>query len=83
MTWVFAALGSDRRGAVNPDANINVVAVYPDGLAVYYGHAVEEDGHTLPRRRLYSRKYGNYGIAQLAAQDYEEAQRNERARRVN
>lgn len=68
---------------MNPDANINVVAVYPNGLAVYYGHAAEEDGETQPRPRLYSRQYLNYGAARLAAQDYEEAQRNERARRTN
>jgi hypothetical protein len=67
---------------VNPDANINVVVVYPDGLAVTYGHAVEEDGGTLPRPKLYSRQYANYGIARLAAAEYEEAQRNERARKT-
>lgn len=67
---------------MNPDANINVVAVYPDGLAVFYGHAVEEDGATLPRPRLYSRQFQTFGAARLAAQEYEAAQREERARRT-
>jgi hypothetical protein len=67
---------------MNPDANINVVAVYPGGLAVFYGHAKEEDGATLPRPRLYSRQFPNYGAARLFAQEYEEAQREERARRT-
>lgn len=66
---------------MNPDANINVVAVYPDGTAVYYGHAVEEDGVTQPRQRMYSRKFSTYGAARLAAQEYEVAQREERARK--
>lgn len=66
---------------MNPDANINVVAVYPNGLAVFYGHAVEEDGTALPRPRLYSRQFPNYGAARLFAQEYEEAQRKDRARR--
>lgn len=67
---------------MNPDANINVVAVYPNGLAVFYGHAVEEDGTTLPRPRLYSRQFPTFGAARLAAQEYEAAQREERARRT-
>lgn len=67
---------------MNPDANINVVAVYPGGLAVFYGHAVERDGITEPRPRLYSRQYSTFGAARLAAQEYEHAQREERARRT-
>lgn len=65
---------------MNPDHNINVVAVYPGGLAVFYGHASsEEDGGVRPK--LYSRQFANYGQAKLFAQEYEEAQRIERARK--
>lgn len=64
---------------MNPDHNINVVVVFPDGLAVTYGHAPSEEGGARPR--LYSRKYSNYGIATLAAAEYEQAQREERARK--
>lgn len=67
---------------MNPDANINVVAVYPDGLAMFYGHAAEDDaGEAQPRPLLYSRKFPNYGAARLFAQEYEQAQRDERARK--
>ena len=66
---------------MNPDSNINVVVVYPDGLAVFYGHtSPEEEGAV--RTKLYSRKYSTYGVARLAAQEYEAAQRDERARRA-
>lgn len=67
---------------MNPDSNINVVAVYPDGLAVFYGHTVEEEGEAQPRPKLYSRQFPNYGAARLFAQEYEEQQRNERARKT-
>lgn len=66
---------------MNPDSNINVVAVYPDGLAVFYGHTSTEDEGSV-RTKLYSRQYANYGAARLAAQEYEETQREERVRRA-
>jgi hypothetical protein len=63
---------------MNPDATINVVVVYPDGLAVFYGHA-DEIGF---RRRLRSQQFSSYGAAALAATEYESNQREERARRA-
>lgn len=63
---------------MNPDSNINVAVVYPNGLAVFYGHA---DDLGL-RRRLRSQQFPNYGSAVLAATEYEANQREERARRA-
>jgi hypothetical protein len=63
---------------MNPDATINVVVVYPDGLAVFYGHA-DALGF---RRRMRSQQFSNYGSAVLAATEYEANQREERARRA-
>ena len=63
---------------MNPDANINVMAVFPDGTAVYYGHA-DEAG---VRQRMFSRRFPSYGAARLAAAEYEEAGRAERARKA-
>lgn len=63
---------------MNPDANINVAVVYSDGTAVYYGHA-DELGF---RTKMFSRSFPSYGAAKLAAAEYEEAQREERARRA-
>lgn len=62
---------------MNPDANINVMVVFPDGTAVTYGQADEVTGL---RRRLFSRQYPNYGSAVLAAAEYEAKGREERAR---
>lgn len=62
---------------MNPDATINVMVVYPDGLAVTYGHA-DETGF---RVRLHSQQFPSYGAARLAASEYEEKQREERARK--
>lgn len=62
---------------MNPDANINVMVVFPTGLAVYYGHA-DEEGR---RSQLFSKQFPNYGAACLAAAEYEEAGRAERARK--
>jgi hypothetical protein len=64
---------------MNPDATINVVAVFPDGLAVWYGHANKVTG---VRARLYSREFANYGLARDEAWEYERAQREERDRRA-
>jgi hypothetical protein len=63
---------------VNPDEKINVVVVYPNGLAVYYGHA---DALGV-RPRLRSEQFKNYGEAVLAAQEYEAKQREEKAKRA-
>ena len=63
---------------MNPDANINVMVVYPDGRAVTYGHA-DEIGF---RRRMHSQQFDSYGAARLAAVEYEEKQREERARKA-
>lgn len=63
---------------MNPDSNINVVVVYPTGLAVFYGHA-DEAGF---RRKLRGQQFANYGSAVLAATEYEANQREERARRA-
>jgi hypothetical protein len=66
-------------GAMNPDGNINVVAVFPNGEAVYYGHADEATGQ---RQRLFSKMFPNYGAAVLAAAEYETKGREERARKT-
>jgi hypothetical protein len=63
---------------VNPDATINVMVVYPGGRAVTYGHA-DETGF---RRRMHSQQFPNYGAAVLAATEYEERMREDRARKA-
>jgi hypothetical protein len=63
---------------MNPDENINVVAVFPDGTAVVYGFA-DEFG---VRPRIRTEKFPNYGKAVLWASEYETKGREERARRA-
>ena len=62
---------------MNPDATINVMVVYPDGETITFGHA-DDLGC---RRRLHSQQFPSYGAARLAAAEYEEKQREERARK--
>jgi hypothetical protein len=63
---------------LNPDATINVMVVYPNGLAVTYGHADDLGNRT----RISSQQFPNYGAAVLAAAEYEENQRNDRSRKA-
>lgn len=63
-----------------PDENINVVAVYPDGLATVYGHLSFDAARPI-RAKLYSRQFPTYGHACEWADAYETQGRLEAARR--
>ena len=64
---------------MNPDADINVVAVYPDGTAKVYAPAVAENA---PRALIRTERFANYGLAKLWAEEYEDGERRARLTRT-
>ena len=64
---------------MNPDSDINVVAVFPNGIAKVYG-PVPKHGENAPRPLLFiNNGFVNYGQARLWADEYEEKARAARA----
>jgi hypothetical protein len=65
---------------MNPDSDINVVAVFPNGIAKVYG-PVPKGSETARRPLLFiNNGFVNYGQAKLWADEYED---RARAARVN
>ena len=63
---------------INPDAGINVVAVFPDGTATVYEGKPDT---AVVRRRLYTKKFTCYGKAVLWASEFETQGRAEKLKR--
>lgn len=57
--------------SINPDADIKVETVLPNGRLTRWSEA----GRDGVRRKIFSIQYPNYGQARLAAQEFEELQR--------
>lgn len=57
---------------MNPDSDIKVAVVTPDGLMRVYDHQGKYDP---VRKYLYSKQFSNYGAAVLAADELEKNER--------